>query len=68
MDDMYSPDGETVSAPTKHNEEGKKRQELDREGQQKILDELQRHSHPLIDQSVSLYNIGEPSWQYCVAR
>jgi hypothetical protein len=57
MDDMYSPDGETVSAPTKHKEEGKKRQELDREDRQKILDVLWRHSHPVIDQSTSLYTI-----------
>ncbi len=57
MDDMYSPYGETVSASAKHKEEGGKRQELDRQDRQRILDELRRHSHPLTNQSASLYNI-----------
>jgi hypothetical protein len=57
MDDMYCRDGSTASAPVKHKEEWEKRQELDKQDRQRLLDELRRHSHPLTDQSASLYNI-----------
>ena len=58
IDDMYTPDKETVSPHTKHKEEGGKRRELDEQDRQRILDELQKHSHPLTNHSSeSLYNI-----------
>ena len=57
MDSMYDPGDKTSTDPSKHKEEGKKRQQDDKEDRQKILNELQKHSHPLLDQSPSLFNI-----------
>ncbi len=57
MDEMYTPGKENVSSPVKHKEEGANRWELNKQERQRILVELQKHSHPLTDLAVSLYNI-----------
>jgi hypothetical protein len=57
IDDMYIPDKETTPSLTKHKEEGGKRRELDGQDRQRILDELQTHSHPLTVSSDGLINI-----------
>ena len=57
MDEMYHPLGKAVSSSPKHREEGRHRQELDKEDRNMILDKLKSHSNPLTDHSTSLYNI-----------
>ena len=57
MDSMYDHSETSFDPKTRHKEEGEHRKTLDEEDRKKILNELEKHSHPLKPSSTSLYNI-----------
>lgn len=57
MDSMYDSQDTSANVQATHKEEGDKRRVLEAADRKKIQEELQKHSHPLREQSESLYNI-----------
>ena len=58
VSEMYTPSHhESSASAAKHKEEGEKRCILDEQDRRRIVNELNKHSHPLTGQSQFLYNI-----------